>query len=201
MRATVVILTKLPGHLPVKTRLAPLLGERGAIEFHLEALRRTIELARRFDDRPTLATSPFDADPAAALPGMPDCRLAPVVGGDGAACLENALAAAHAGLPLVALGADAPDLPPERIEKALALLRRYDAAMVPTRDGGFSCLALRAPAPGLAEGFGYGDADAFASLCRWFDRRGLSVAELEPWDDVDTPADYEAYVRRSTFDV
>ena len=30
MPVTVVILTKLPGHLPVKTRLVPALGEAGA---------------------------------------------------------------------------------------------------------------------------------------------------------------------------
>ena len=127
MRATVVILTKLPGHMPVKSRLVPLLGERGAIEFHLESLRRTIELARHFDPEPTVATSPFDADPAAALPDMPPCRMMPVAGEDGAVCLENALALAGAGEPLIALGADAPDLPASRIEKALDMLRWFDA--------------------------------------------------------------------------
>ena len=195
MQATVVILTKLPGHLPVKTRLQPLLGEQGAIDFHLQALRETIELARRFDERPTLATSPFDVEPAAALPDMPPCRMVPVEGDDGAICLENALAAADEGKPLIALGADAPDLPVTHLEKGLDLLRWFEAALAPTDDGGFSCLLLKRPVPGLAEGFTYGGDGAFASLCMWFDRRGISVAQLDRWNDIDTPQDYERYLR------
>jgi len=196
VRATVVILAKLPGHLPVKSRLHPLLGEQGAIDFHLEALRDTIAMAGRFDDEPTVATSPFHADPEAALPGMPPCRMMPVAGENGSACLENALALAHDGKPLVALGADAPDLPPERIEKGLDLLKWFDAAVVPTSDGGFSCLVLREPAPGLAEAFEYGGGGAYLDLCRWLERRGVPVAQLDPWDDVDTPEDYARYRAR-----
>jgi len=201
VRATVVVLTKLPGHLPVKTRLVPLLGEAGAVEFHRSALRRTVELARRFDPEPTIATSPFDVDPATILQGYEDCRLMPVEGADGATCLEHALDLADEGLPLVALGADAPDLPAVRIEQGLASLDRCEAAVVPTSDGGFSCLVLRTPAQGLATAFGYGADDACTALCRWFERRGDTIALLEPWDDVDTPEQYLDYVRRLTLDV
>jgi glycosyltransferase A (GT-A) superfamily protein (DUF2064 family) len=197
VRATVVILTKLPGHMPVKSRLTPLLGEQGAIGFHLQALRDTLVLALRFDEEPMLATSPFDADPHPVLPDMPRCRMMPVAGEDGATCLENALALAHEGKPLVALGADAPDLPAQRIEKALDMLRRFDVAIVPTSDGGFSCLVTKEPLEGLAGAFEYGADGAYRSLCLWLDRRGLSTAQLDPWDDVDTPEDYEAYQARS----
>jgi glycosyltransferase A (GT-A) superfamily protein (DUF2064 family) len=49
---TVVILTKLPGHLPVKTRLVPALGEAGARAVYLEMLRETLALARCVTPRP-----------------------------------------------------------------------------------------------------------------------------------------------------
>jgi glycosyltransferase A (GT-A) superfamily protein (DUF2064 family) len=200
VRATVVILTKLPGHLPIKTRLQPLLGEQGAIEFHLEALASTIRMAHRFDDEPLLATSPVDADPESALPNMPRCKFMPVAGDDGATCLENALknalSRAHAGQPLVALGADSPDLPPERIEQALGELSEWDAVFVPTSDGGFSCLVLREPISGLAQGFRYGGTTALASLKAWMESQGLKVQLLEPWEDVDTPEQYRAYSAR-----
>jgi len=196
MRATVVILTKLPGRLPVKTRLVPRLGERGAIEFYLEMLRATVELAREFTPRPILACSPPDADPAAALPGIAGCDLRPVQGSDGAECLENALLHADCGLPLLALGGDAPDLPRSRLEQAVALLRKRDAVLVPTGDGGFSCLGLKRPVAGLAGGFRYGGCDALDSLRAFFAARGLTVGLLDPWPDIDTPADYEAYRAR-----
>lgn len=196
MRATVVILTKLPGHLPVKTRLQPLLGEQGAIDFHLEALRDTLVLALRYDEQPTIATSPFDADPHAALPDMPRCRMMPVAGEDGATCLENALALTNDGKPLIALGADAPDLPAARIDKALDMLRWFEVVVVPTSDGGFSCLVTKEPLTGLAGAFEYGGDDAFKTLCLWLDRRGYSTGQLDPWDDIDTPEDYHAYRAR-----
>ena len=190
MPATVVILTKLPGHMPVKTRLRPVLGERGARAFYLDMLKRTIAL---WPD-PVVAYSPPDADPVAALPGVGSCRFMPVEGGDGATCLENALAAAYEGRPLVALGGDAPDF--ARLDAVIAGLEASDAVFVPTGDGGFSCLGLNRPVPGLKGGFSYGSDDALRSLRAFLEGRGLETTCLEPWPDIDTPDDLEAYRRR-----
>lgn len=198
MSATVVILTKLPGHLPVKTRLVPVLGEAGARAVYLEMLRETVALARRLTPRPIIAYSPPDATPS--LPGVEGCDLRPVAGDDGATCLENALADAHVeGAPLIALGGDAPDLPLARLAQVVAALRagEADAVLVPTHDGGFSCLGLRRPVPGLARGFRYGGADSLASLRTFLGEQGLVTAVLEPWPDIDTPQDLEAYRNRS----
>jgi len=194
MQATVVVLTKLPDHLPVKTRLWPVLGEEGARRLYLEMLRETLVRARRVDPVPTVAYSPPDVDPGLDLG---ECRFLPVAGEDGAQCLENALAASFCGRPLVVLGGDAPDLPDDRIDGVVAgLSGGRDAVFVPTGDGGFSCLGLRRPVAGLASGFRYGGDDALASLEAFLTDRGLSVARLEGWPDVDTPADLDAYIAR-----
>lgn len=197
MPATVVILTKLPGHLPVKTRLVPALGEAGARAIYLEMLRETVALARCVTPSPILAYSPPDATPD--LPGVEGCELRPVVGDDGATCLENALADAYGGDPLLALGGDAPDLPLERLEQVIDALGDdgADAVLVPTGDGGFSCLGLRRPVPGLARGFRYGSADALAGLRTFLREQGLVTAVLAPWPDIDTPEDLAAYRNRS----
>ena len=125
MQATVVILTKLPGHMPIKTRLHGLLGKQGAEEFYLDCLARTIRTAQRFCERPILATSPEDVDPETVLRDMPECRMTPIRGEDGAVCLENALALAEG--PVIALGGDAPDLPVSRIRTVLGALKFADA--------------------------------------------------------------------------
>ena len=192
MSAVVVILTKLPDHLPVKTRLVPLLGEQGARDFYRECLRRTIALAHAITARVRIAYSPAEA--AAPGPGY-----VPVAGDDGATCLENALADAYAadGGPLIALGGDAPDLPAARLDEVVASLREHEAVLVPTGDGGFSCLGLRAPVAGLANAFVYGGGDAYVSLRSFLHGHGMSVHETEPWPDIDTPAQYLAYVERS----
>jgi hypothetical protein len=197
VRATVIVLSKVPGAAPVKTRLVPALGEAGARALFVEMMRATLDLARRFDPLPTVAFSPPDADPARGLPGLGPCRFEPTRGADGARCLEDALQRAFRGTPLVALGGDAPDLPVERVEAALAALSHRGAALVPTGDGGFSCLALARPVPGLAAGFRYGAADAFSSLTAFLADRGLRPVTLESWPDVDTPEDLEAWRRRA----
>ena len=193
MRDTVVVLTKLPGQLPVKTRLLPVLGEEGVRGQVVRWLRDVVALARTVDPEPVVAYSPPDADPGAALPGVSGCVFRPVAGADGATCLENALRDAYRGAPLVALGNDAPDLPADRLAGAVRALETRDAVFVPTGDGGFSLLGLRRPVDGLAGGFRYGERESLAALRGFFEGRGLSVAELDPWPDIDTPADLEAY--------
>lgn len=189
MQATVLILTKLPGLLPVKTRLWPVLGEEGAKRAYLEWLDATIELARQLTDRVRIAYSPANAEP-------PGPGYVPVEGEDGATCLENAVAAAFDGSPLIVLGGDAPDLPRSRLEDVLAALSTHDAAFVPTGDGGFSCLGLKRPVPDLAGAFEFGGRDTLASLVGFFESCGLSIFHAEPWPDIDTPADLEAYRAR-----
>jgi glycosyltransferase A (GT-A) superfamily protein (DUF2064 family) len=185
-----VILTKLPGHLPVKTRLHGELGREGAEALYREMLAQTIEQARRIDPSPIVAYSPPDADPGDSFPG---CRLMPVEGSDGATCLENALEEAFEGGPLVALGGDAPDLPLESLEEVVERLEEFDAVFVPTPDGGFSCLGLRRPVAGLSGGFRYGSERSLHSLRAFLGNKGLKTACLDAWPDVDTPEDLRAY--------
>jgi uncharacterized protein len=196
MAATVVILTKIPGRMPVKTRLWSVLGEAGATELYVRMVQQTVELARRFDSTPTLAYSPPDADPLAVFQGITPCRLLPLTAKGGPACLEEALDAAWCGKPMVALGGDAPDLPAALLEDSLALLDSHDAVLVPTPDGGFSCLVLARPVPGLARSFEFGGADTRQRLQGFLMGRGVRLAEVSPWPDVDTPEDLAAWDRR-----
>ncbi|MGH7162716.1 MAG: hypothetical protein ACREID_04470, partial [Planctomycetota bacterium] len=93
MTCTVVILTKLPGHLPVKTRLWAAIGQGEATRLYDRMLRATVSLARRFADRPVVAYSPPDAPP----PDLPGCDFLPLRGADGSSCLEEAIARAFSG--------------------------------------------------------------------------------------------------------
>lgn len=197
MQSTVVILVKVPGHLPVKTRLAATMGEAKARAVFAEMLAHCVELARQFDPTPTLAFSPPEADGAKLLGPFTDVRYLPVCGADGATCLEAAVQMAYRGQPLIALGGDAPDLPAGRLKDALAALARADASFVPSGDGGFSALVLREPRPGLAAGFHFGAGNALGSLLTYFQSLGLRVHCTEPWPDVDTPADLAAWRARA----
>ncbi len=196
MQPRVVILTKLPGAMPVKTRLAAQLGAVEAERAYERMLACTLELALALDPAPMLAFSPPDGDPHARLRLPPRVRPVPVEGGDGAICLERALDHAADGRPLVALGGDAPDLPAALVRSAIERLADVDVAFVPTGDGGFSCMVTRGPVAGLAEGLQFGDGNALEQLERFLASRGLQTARTAPWPDVDTPAQYAAWRSR-----
>jgi uncharacterized protein len=196
VQATVVVLTKVPGALPVKTRLVPLLGEAGARDLHCAMLRETLVRARVLDPVPTVACSPPDVDPRAGLPGLGPCTYLRLAATGGAACLEEALARSYAGLPLVALGADAPDLPEDLLRSAARAAAEGDAALVPTPDGGFSCLALPRPFPGLGGAFRFGGGDSCTAVAAFLERQEVAVRRLPEWPDVDTPDDLARWRRR-----
>lgn len=196
MSPTVVILTKLPGCLPVKTRLEPLLGRPGAQRAYRDMLSSTLEIARCFDPVPTIAFSPPDARPQEALALAPPVRWLPVEGEEGGICLERAIAAVYRGSSILALGGDVPDLPIALVEQTLLGLEEHDAMFIPTDDGGFSALALRRPVKALASGFRFGGDNSLDSLRGYLRSRRLRVGTSAPWPDVDTPEQFQAWQRR-----
>ena len=196
MQSTVVILTKVPGAAPVKTRLHAALGEEGAKQLCMEMLRATVELALAFDPRPIIAYSPPEACIAELQRTLGACGFLPLQSRTSAGCLAEAHGRADCGRPLLALGGDAPDLPAELVGKALTALADHDMALIPTEDGGFSCLALARLLPGLAEAFRFGSHTACRELCEFAARAGWSTVTLDPWPDVDTPADLERLLSR-----
>jgi len=187
MDATVVVLSKVPGALPVKTRLHAALGVQAAEALCVQMLAATMELARSVDPQPVLAYSPPEADLRALLHELGPCRPLALAATGGGACLAEALERAARGQPLIALGGDAPDLPRALLLAALQAVAHCDLALVPTPDGGFSCLALTRPVARLEELFTFGADDARRSLLAAAAARGLSATVLAPWPDVDTP--------------
>ncbi len=186
-RTTVVVLAKPPVAGEVKTRLAPPARAatlaRAFLEDTFAALR---ELA--WAD-PVLATT-HALDPA--LEGE---LAAPVwMQGDGdlGARIERVLRRALAASPrAIAMGADTPGLPTAALDRAHAALRTADAAIGPTDDGGFYLLALRTCPEGLLAGLPWSRVDTFAATLARLRARGLSTVVLDPWFDVDRPADLE----------
>ena len=195
MTPTLLVLTKVPGRMPVKTRLWAWLGEAHATRLYRAMLAETLQTLRTIGT-PTLAYSPPDCAPHDAFPEHLDCRFLPVGGDDAPACLDDALVRVP-DAPLLLLGGDAPDLPRARIVAALdAVDDRADAAIVPSLDGGFVALAMRRPEPGLGAAFRFGGRRAAAEVVAALERRGRRVAVLAAWSDVDTPADVVAWRRR-----
>ncbi len=190
--ARLILFVKAPRLGAVKTRLGASIGALAAWRFYNAMLRR---LWRQFtDDRrwhTVLAVSP-DLGAARWPPAL---ARRPQGRGDLGQRMARSMMAGDG--PVVLVGGDIPDLSARHIEQALQALKHADAVFGPADDGGFWLVGLRR---------GQWAARLFRGV-RWSSPQTLSdtlanlpasarVALLETLSDVDTEADYRAYLRR-----
>lgn len=191
-RGTVSIFVKAPRPGRVKTRLAPAVGEGGAAALARAFFADTLAAVRPL----TWARAVVAAEgELAELDGLLDgVEVWPQGEGDLGERLECVLGRAlETAFYAIALGADTPGLPPRLIEEARAALalEGADAVIGPCQDGGFYLLGLRCCPEGLLRGIPWSDPETCACTLERFEALGIRTIVLDPWFDVDRPADLE----------
>jgi uncharacterized protein len=183
----VCIFAKPPVPADVKTRLIPALGAAGAAELASAMLLdvwRTVELCPGV--RPILATT---------LPGdFPVYVSADDVwlqgDGDLGERIERIFNYGLLQAPaVIVIGADSPALTAAHLQAALDALQRNDIVVGPSADGGFYLLGLHRGPAGLLYSLPWSSSQTLQILKSRIAERWLSIAELEPLFDVDTPSD------------
>eukprot|EP00435_Cladocopium_sp_Y103_P072629 s143_g40.t2 len=92
----------------------------------------------------------------------------------------------------ICLGADSPGRPAERLEETRqALQDGFDAVLGPTEDGGYDVLALKQCPEGLLAELPWSQPSTFEATKVRLEERGLRVAVLPKWWDVDEVEDLE----------
>ncbi len=182
--ALVYVFAKPPLPGACKSRLAVTLGAERAAKLAEAFLTDTLEHVHR---------AGFEARIATTAPHGPFPSGVPVEdqgGGTLGARLERILrrGLCHARV-VVALGADSPGLPPDRLPWAVEAARRVGAALVPAEDGGFVALAVTRCPPGLLDGVPWSSAETALAVTGAFRAHGLALAIGEPWFDIDVEAD------------
>jgi rSAM/selenodomain-associated transferase 1 len=197
-----VVMAKYPRPGVVKTRLAARFGDEEACALYTAFLQ---DIAARFGPRSGLvwAVDPPDADPR------------PIVGGAGAVIgqrgtdlaerMRNCFATLFAGgaARVVMIGADAPHLTDAIVDAAFAALASHDVALVPSADGGYCLIAMRAPVDifsGVRMSSAHTRDDTLAQIAAG----GFSLHLLAPSFDVDEPGDVgklAELVRRGDLDL
>ncbi len=173
----------------------------GAVKTRLADPAYAAELARAFlvDTCAAVRSLPW-ADAILATTGALDRELAAELAvsvwlqgdGDLGARLERVLRRALASSDTaIAIGADSPGLPRDRFDQARAALLTTDAVLGPSEDGGFFLLALRRCPEGLLADLPWSRSDTFGATLARLHERGLSTTVLDPWFDVDRPADLD----------
>ncbi|MCA9519665.1 MAG: TIGR04282 family arsenosugar biosynthesis glycosyltransferase [Myxococcales bacterium] len=181
------LFAKPPRAGTVKTRLIPAIGAEAAAALATALLRDTFAQLSQVEGAEVVIAS-------TALEGIPIERATVWLQGDGdlGARLERVLRRALRDVPMVfAVGADSPGLSRERYERAIEALAHADAVLGPSEDGGFYLLGLRACPEGLLAELPWSVENTYAATRGRLWSRGLVVAELAPWFDIDRVEDFE----------
>ena len=193
-RALVMAKAPVPGTVKTRLRLPPETVARLQEAFIVD----TVSRARAAIGPVTVTGSPPEKSHLIKrLLPRGDTRLVPQVDGD---LGERMLAAAREMFsrspePVVILGTDAPTLPRDRLQKAVLALEDHDAAIVPSEDGGYVLLGLRAPYEALFSGIPWSTDTVYRRTLEKARDAGLSLLSLESWYDVDDPEDLDRLSR------
>ena len=197
--ATLVVFAKAPRPGQVKTRLVPLLGERGAARLHTRMIEATLRTARqaRFA-RVELHCAPSTRHPLfAKLARRYRIALSAQVRGNlGTRMLGACTRVLRTGNDVVLIGTDCPVLQAADLRAAARALRSgVDAVLSPAEDGGYALIGLRRVSPRVFSGVEWGTETVLAETRRRLRALGWHWRELRTVWDVDRPEDYQRLAR------
>lgn len=194
-RGALVLMAKAPGEGYSKTRLEARLDPAAVAGFWSACLRESgerLRMAAAASGVDALAMTPSPAD-AAAVRRL--ARLPTVVQAEpglGAALLEVS------GLPApftIAVSADVPTLPVERLLQAVTALRAGRNVLGPGPDGGYYLVGLRRGVDRGRRRRAFVEAPLGGDQAFAHARAALGGVEvLEPWADVDTPEELKQLI-------
>jgi uncharacterized protein len=189
----ITIMAKSPRPGQVKTRLTPPLSPVDAAElyrcFLLDKIEQVGALAGAI---PSVAYTPAEDRSVfeALAPGfLLLAQRGPDLGARLANSFAHLFAAGHAAA--FAIDSDTPTLPNAHLEQAMALIATpgIDVVLGPSEDGGYYLIGLRALYRELFEDMPWSTSQVVPETRRRAEAKGLKVATLPPWFDIDTPED------------
>jgi len=195
-----IVFARAPEPGRVKTRLVPLLGEKGAARLHARLVEKTLE---------TALAGGFDCVDLYCAPRINEVffkrnrerfgvRLRSQGGGDLGDRMYRAFRRALRHHPYVVLiGSDCPALRPADLRAAAQALREgADAVLAPAEDGGYPLIGLRRVSRRLFDGIPWGGPQVMARTRRRLRALRWRWQELRQLWDVDRPEDV-ARLRKS----
>lgn len=195
----VAIMAKAPQAGAVKTRLCPPLSTAEAARLYGCFLLDKIQQVKALQEiQPAIAYAP--AEGKAFFQALAsNFVLLPQQGQDLgsrlASSFEQLFAMGYAGV--LVIDSDTPTLPTPYLEQAIGLLAtpEVDVVLGPSEDGGYYLIGLREPHRDIFEAMPWSTPGVLPETVRRAKARGLQVAMLPPWFDVDVAEDLERLKR------
>jgi rSAM/selenodomain-associated transferase 1 len=188
----VAVLAKAPLPGFAKTRLIPALGAGGAALLQARLVERAVATACAAVIGPvTLWATPDESHPLFQAIGA-HLGVALARQGDGDLGTRMLAAVAAANTPALVIGTDCPALTSDHLRAAADVLRGGgDAVVIPTEDGGYALIGMRAPVHALFLDMHWSAPSVMAETRRRLRALGLTWQEPVTLWDVDLPGDLE----------
>jgi rSAM/selenodomain-associated transferase 1 len=191
------VFVKAPVAGRVKTRLAAELGPRQAAHLYRQLGHTVVASCVGPGQYRTVVWFAPRGSRAAVRSWLGDLAVdafLPQQGADLGARLAAAFAghfqAGAAGVTII--GSDCPGVAGGVVSDAFAALRRADAVIGPTLDGGYYLIALKKPEPGLFDDVAWSTPEVLETTLSKARKLGLKIAMLPRLRDVDTARDARA---------
>ena len=190
MRPQVLLVAKAPIPGRAKTRLVPPLTAEQAAALHRALLLDTLDACRaEVAEIALLHADPAEAEELRHLAG-PDVPLLLQEGRGLEDALARGMARALERGPAAMVSADVPGLPPGALGRAFAALEEgADVVLGPALDGGYWLIGMREYHDAPFRDIPWSTPAVYAVTVKRCEEAGLQPYALEPWRDLDTPAD------------
>ena len=192
------VFVRAPAPGRVKSRLAPRLGARGALEAYRMLVERELDALQEVELPVELWV---DGDVDNHLVRYWSRRYALAVrrqppGDLGWKMHEAIRSCREAGRAGIVIGSDLPEVDADYVKLAASLLADHDVVLGPAEDGGYVLIGLKAPIATLFTGIDWGTDRVYLQTREKIDSLELSVSELAVTWDVDTFPDWQRFLRR-----
>lgn len=193
---TLLIFVRNPHLGQVKTRLAQTVGDAEALRIYQILLAKTRVAALGLRARRIVFYADTPDEPDIWNPQYFEKKVQE--GADLGARMRQAFEVAFAAgaAKAIIIGSDCPELTGPDIRKAFTALDKVDIVLGPVPDGGYYLLGMKAPEPGLFEGIAWSTDTVLARTLEKIQAAGKTHRLLPELSDVDTEADWRAYLKR-----
>lgn len=189
-RPALLVFAKAPVPGTVKTRLCPPLTPKSAATLYRAMLRDTTLIATASGCETFFCYSPRGSrGMLRAVIGNRRFRWQGIgdLGARLARCFQRAFAIGYG--KVIAIGADSPTLPVERITDAVRELDRADLVIGPADDGGYYLIGLSHWAPDVFQAIPWSTRDVVSRTIACARKRRMSWSVIATLHDVDGPSD------------
>jgi uncharacterized protein len=192
LRKQLIIFTRYPELGKAKTRMIPVLGEKGAQELHRQLAENTLRKLAGLSNFLSLIVY-YQGGSEEKMVTWLGSHLSyrSQKGKDLGEKMQNAFTDGFAqGITAIAIiGTDCPEIGEKLILEAFEGLKTHDLVLGPAEDGGYYLIGLKQVFPELFQDIPWGTGDVFAETQKIAAKLALKIAYLRKLADIDRPED------------